>query len=89
MAHDTSSDRVAIAAVMARYNANGDRGRIGELGACFLEDGVLKNDSEEMIGREAIVARLGAGRGAHGREQQFGIVLDEVGGLVHGQTGTE
>jgi len=53
-----AEDRAAIHALMARYNINGDRGRIVALAATFAESGTLAFSGAASTGREAIVARL-------------------------------
>lgn len=45
---------------MAAYNFAGDRGRLDELVDAFAPDGALRiGDGEAVVGREAILARLG------------------------------
>ena len=51
-------DREEIRLLMARYNVNGDRGRIDQLAETFADDGVLDFNGEHSVGRGAIVARL-------------------------------
>jgi hypothetical protein len=53
---------VAIGATMAAYNVAGDRMRLEDLAATFLEDGVLVTPTATYAGRAGIVAGL-SGRG--------------------------
>jgi hypothetical protein len=50
--------REAIRLTMARYNINGDRGRLPALAACFAEDGVLEFLGKRLAGRAAIAEGL-------------------------------
>lgn len=53
--------REEIRHVISRYNHAGDRGRLGELAACFAADGALDLADEPPIrGRAAIERRLAA-----------------------------
>jgi hypothetical protein len=58
MTDQEASDRIAIAALLARYNTEGDRGRIGTLALTFAPDGCLRFSGEDCRGRAAIIARL-------------------------------
>ena len=63
MTAEDINDRVAIAALMGRYNINGDRGRVEALAALFGESGVLQFSGAATAGAVQIAARLGE-RGA-------------------------
>ncbi|MBV9842342.1 MAG: nuclear transport factor 2 family protein [Sphingomonadaceae bacterium] len=61
MTDQERNDREAIRVLMARYNINGDQGRIKQLAATFADDGVLHFNDESTQGREAIAKRLSSG----------------------------
>ena len=63
MTDGEAHDRIAIAALLARYNAEGDRGRIEALALTFAPDGCLRFSGQESRGRAAIIARLAAPSG--------------------------
>jgi hypothetical protein len=52
----------AIRRTLAAYNIAGDRMRLAELAATFMEDGVLELPTSSLGGRAAIIAGLGGGR---------------------------
>jgi hypothetical protein len=56
-------DREAIRHLMAVYNINGDRGRVGALADAFAEDGVIEFSGVTTRGRAAIIERLSGGGG--------------------------
>lgn len=65
--------REAVRHTMAAYNFGGDRGRLDELVATFAPEGALRiGDEPAVVGREAILARLGES-----------IELDPVPRFVH------
>ncbi len=54
-------DRERIRQTLARYNIAGDRGRVDELAACFVEDGVLEvGGAWTARGRDEIRRHTGA-----------------------------
>jgi hypothetical protein len=57
-----ATELVAIRNVMSAYNVAGDRMRVEDLAATFLEEGVLKTPTATYRGRAEIVAGLGGGR---------------------------
>lgn len=58
---DLTIDRDAIRDLLARYTYNGDRGRIAELAACFVDAGVLEYPGNRAQGPAAIAAALSSG----------------------------
>jgi ketosteroid isomerase-like protein len=48
--------REAIRDLVARYNANGDSGRFGQVLSLFAPDAVMELDGERLVGRDAIEA---------------------------------
>jgi hypothetical protein len=52
----------AIRRTLAAYNVAGDRMRLDELSATFMEDGVLELPTSSLNGRAAIVAGLSGAR---------------------------
>ena len=54
-----AADRDAIRDLLARYTYNSDRGRVAELAACFVDDGVLKYPGYRAEGRDSIAEALG------------------------------
>lgn len=58
---DLAADRDAIRDLLARYTYNGDRGRLGEMTACFAADGVLEFLGQAPQGPAAIEAALSSG----------------------------
>lgn len=67
MSEQERADRVAIRHLMARYNINGDRGRVDELAATFAEDGAIEFSGEKTVGRAAVFTRLSGGDGKTAR----------------------
>lgn len=61
MTQDEATDREAIRVLMARYNINGDQGRIEALAATFADDGVLTFSGQVAEGKAEIVQRLSPG----------------------------
>ena len=57
MTDEERNDREAIRVLMARYNINGDQGKIDGLVATFTEDGTLHFNNEGSTGHAAILAR--------------------------------
>jgi len=58
----TDADELeAIRRTLAAYNVAGDRMRLSELAATFMEDGVLELPTSSLNGRAAIAAGLGGG----------------------------
>jgi len=64
---DLAADRDAIRDLLARYTYNGDRGRLTELAACFLPDGMLEYPGASPVGPAGIAAALSAGPADPGR----------------------
>lgn len=60
---DLATDRDAIRDLLAKYTYNGDRGRVGELAACFAADGVLEYPGSVATGPAAIAEALTGGAG--------------------------
>ena len=58
---DLAADRDAIRDLLARYTYNGDRGRLGEMTACFADDGMLEYLGKAPQGPAAIAAALASG----------------------------
>jgi len=58
---DLAADRDAIRDLLARYTYNGDRGRLGEMTACFADDGILEYLGKAPQGPAAIAAALASG----------------------------
>ncbi|NIJ36747.1 hypothetical protein FHR22_001396 [Sphingopyxis panaciterrae] len=58
---DLAADRDAIRDLLARYTYHGDRGRLGEMTACFAADGVLEFLGQAPRGPAAIEAALSSG----------------------------
>ena len=58
---DLAGDRDAIRDLLARYTYNGDRGRLEELAACFVPEGVLDYPGASPAGPDAIKASLSSG----------------------------
>lgn len=58
---DLATDRDAIRDLLARYTYNGDRGRLGEMTACFAGDGILEYLDKAPQGPAAIEAALASG----------------------------
>lgn len=59
----TDADELeAIRRTLAAYNIAGDRMRLEDLAATFMEDGVLEIPTATLRGRAAITAGLGGGR---------------------------
>lgn len=52
------SDRVAIQLLLARYNIEGDRGRIEALAVLFAPDGTLRFNGHHCTGPQEIMAQL-------------------------------
>jgi hypothetical protein len=61
MTDEERNDREAIRVLMARYNINGDQGKIDELVATFTEGGTLHFNNEGSTGHAAILVRLSGG----------------------------
>jgi hypothetical protein len=59
-------ERMAIANLLAAYNVAGDRMRLADLAATFLEDGVLATPTAAWTGREEIERGLRGDPGAAG-----------------------
>lgn len=59
MSDGEPADREEIRLLMARYNINGDRARVAELAATFIENGVLSFPGNRLEGRAAITDMLG------------------------------
>lgn len=58
---DLATDRDEIRDLLARYTYNGDRGRLGEMTACFAADGILEYLGKAPQGPAAIAAALSSG----------------------------
>ena len=57
-------DLAEIRLLQATYNLSGDRLRLDALAATFTVDGVLETPTSTYVGRDAIHAGIGSGRGA-------------------------
>lgn len=68
---ELAADRDAIRDLLARYTYNGDRGRVGELAACFAADGVLEFPGNAATGPAAIAAALSGGTGTRNPDLTF------------------
>lgn len=60
---DLAADRDAIRDLLARYTYNGDRGRVGDLAACFAANGMLEYPGSLATGPTAIAEALSGGTG--------------------------
>ncbi|KTE77287.1 hypothetical protein ATE72_19960 [Sphingopyxis sp. HXXIV] len=56
-----AQDRDAIRDLLARYTYHGDRGRLGEMTACFADHGILEYLGKAPRGPAAIAAALASG----------------------------